>query len=221
MGLIYPIPFFFASWTTAFIRSVVGECLHNIAKLKGKVVSVTTDGFITNLEGLEGLLLNLDYEERALFTKYREMRKDLAGEGNETALEVKKEGIGIISWSTRGQWGIGSNIKATTGFQANDLEHSELVTIFREILKSNHKYFEFEFTQKRLRSAKDIFNNGGHVTAVYKDLKLRLFHDNRRQIIEPKDFKGYDLSEVLLDSNPVLNILQAKKQRFWVSSLSP
>jgi len=41
------------SWTTAFIRSVVGECLHNIQKLGGKVVSVTTDGFITDIEDLE------------------------------------------------------------------------------------------------------------------------------------------------------------------------
>lgn len=32
-----------ASWATAFIRSVIGECLHNISKLNGKVVSVTTD----------------------------------------------------------------------------------------------------------------------------------------------------------------------------------
>jgi hypothetical protein len=35
-----------ASGTTAFIRSVLGECLHNISKIGGKVVSVTTDGLL-------------------------------------------------------------------------------------------------------------------------------------------------------------------------------
>jgi hypothetical protein len=41
-----------ASWTTAFIRSVIGECLHNTHKPGGKVVSDTTDGFITDIENL-------------------------------------------------------------------------------------------------------------------------------------------------------------------------
>lgn len=52
-----------ASWTTAFIRSVIGECWHNISKLNGKVVSVTTDGFITDLTDLESKLLTLPSED--------------------------------------------------------------------------------------------------------------------------------------------------------------
>lgn len=48
-----------ASWTTAFIRYVLGECLHNIKYLGGKIVSVTTDGFITDIENLEDRILPL------------------------------------------------------------------------------------------------------------------------------------------------------------------
>jgi hypothetical protein len=201
-----------ASWTTAFIRSVIGECLHNISKLGGKVVSVTTDGFISDVKCLESKLMQLDRESIPLLLKYRELRKDLAGVGKDSALEIKKEGRGIISWSTRGQLGIESGIKATTGFQTNDLEQVELVNLFKDVMSSSEKYFEF--TQKRLRGAKDVFSYGGHVTPVYRDQKFRMFHDNRRHIIEPTDFKGCDLSNVLLDSNPVLNVTQAKKQRF-------
>lgn len=201
-----------ASWTTAFIRSVIGECLHNISRLQGKVVSVTTDGFITDVANLELKLLSLPEFDRPLFTKYRELRKDLAGEGKEDALEVKKEGKGILSWTTRGQVGIESTIKATTGFQTNDLKHTEVVKMFKEVLKSSKKHFEF--VQKRLRGAKDIYLKGGHVTTEYKDQKFRMFHDNRREIIEPLDFKGFDVSEVLFDSAPLVNIEQAKKQRF-------
>ena len=42
-----------ASWITGFIRSVVGECLDKISKIKGGVISVTTDGFLTDVENLE------------------------------------------------------------------------------------------------------------------------------------------------------------------------
>ena len=39
------------------IRSVIGECLHNVHILEGKLVSVTTDGFITNIKDLETEIL--------------------------------------------------------------------------------------------------------------------------------------------------------------------
>jgi hypothetical protein len=96
----------------------------------------------------------------------------LVGESNESALEIKKDGLGILSWSTRGQLGIGSTIKAATGLQTNDLSPKELVEIFKSVLKSNKKYFEF--TQKILRGAKDIFTNGGPVTPLYREQKFRM-----------------------------------------------
>lgn len=89
-----------ASLTTAFIRSVIGECLHNIHLLGGKVVSVTTDGFITDLENLEAKLLDLKPEQIPLLLKYRDLRKQLT-EGDKNpisdALEQKSSGKGIIS----------------------------------------------------------------------------------------------------------------------------
>jgi len=87
-----------------------------------------------------------------------------------------------------------------------------VVSLFKEVLKSNVKHLEF--TQKRLRGAKDIFKNGGHVTPVYKDQVFRMFHDNRRQVIEPSEFKGCDLSVVLFDSKPLVNVDAAKKLRY-------
>jgi hypothetical protein len=74
---------------------VIGECLHNINKLGGKVVSVTTDGFITNVVDLEQKLLQLPNEECILLRKYRDLRTDLSGVSD--GLEVKSSGIGVIS----------------------------------------------------------------------------------------------------------------------------
>jgi hypothetical protein len=79
---------------------------------------------------------------------------------------VKNEAIGIVSWVTRGQLGVERKITATTGFQSSGYDHNELVTHFRETLKSDKKYFEF--TQVRLRTAKDILKSGGHGTQILK-----------------------------------------------------
>ena len=202
-----------ASWTTAFIRSVIGECLHNIQKLGGQVVSVTTDGFITNIQDLENKILTLPREDTNLLRKYRALRLELSGSSE--GLEIKSEGKGILSWTTRGQLGIEGKMVAATGFQRGGYEKSELVDLFKNVLKSGDKFFEF--TRKSLRSAKDIFNKGGHVTAILKDQMFRLFYDNRRRIIEPIEVansKNVDRSNMLLDSEPLLNIYQCKTLRF-------
>jgi hypothetical protein len=85
-----------ASKTTAFIRSVIGECLHNISMLGGKVVSTTTDGFITNLEGLEKRLLSLPQKEAPLFKRYK-LLIEMLDNDSAIALELKNEGKGIVS----------------------------------------------------------------------------------------------------------------------------
>jgi len=79
-----------ASWTTAFIRSIIGECLHSIQQLGGLVVSVTTDGFITDVRDLESKISG-----RYLIGEYKKLRIQLSG--NDCGLEVKNSGKGIIA----------------------------------------------------------------------------------------------------------------------------
>jgi hypothetical protein len=204
-----------ASWITAFIRSVIGECLHNIQTLGGQVVSVTTDGFITDLTDLETKLLNLPVKDTLLLRKYRSLRTDLTDGKIPEALEIKSQGKGVISWTTRGQLGIEGNMIAATGFQRGGFEKRELLEIFAKTMASTNKVFEY--TRKTLRSAKDIFNKGGHVTMTFKEQMFRLLHDNRRQMLEPewiKSSKYADFSKILLDSIPLLNIKQCKTLRF-------
>jgi hypothetical protein len=204
-----------ASWITAFIRSVIGECLHNIQKLGGKIVSVTTDGFITDLDDLENKLLSLPKEDTVLLTKYRALRGELTDGKSNEALEIKSHGCGIISWTTRGQLAVEGKMVATTGFQRAGYEKDELVGLFKDILSTKDKFVEY--TRKSLRGAKDIFDKGGHVTAVLKDQVFRLFYDNRRNIIEPEEFKysdSVDMSKMMLDSEPLENIDVCKALRF-------
>lgn len=57
-------------------------------------MSVTTDGFITDLVSLEELLLKQP-EQCYLLRSYRNLRKQLSDSPN--ALEIKNEGSGIVS----------------------------------------------------------------------------------------------------------------------------
>lgn len=204
-----------ASWTTAFIRSVIGECLHNIARLGGRVVSVTTDGFITDLVNLEEKLLSLPEVQTPLFKLFTKIRNQLTDEDSDTqsnVLELKNSDVGIISWTTRGQYSFNGRIKATTGFQVSGYDNTELVTIFKNTLKAEVK--EFEYTQSRIRSAKDIFNNGGQVTNIYKDQRVRLIHDNRRSMISQEGDDVFDMSNQIVDSQALTDVSECLKRRF-------
>lgn len=57
-----------------------------------------------------------------------------------------------------------------------------------------------EYTQTRLRGAKDNFKKGGHVTQTLRDHNFRLLFDNRIRIVEVRNFKGFDGSNKLFDS---------------------
>jgi hypothetical protein len=111
--------------------------------------------------------------------------------------------------------GIEGKMMAATGFQKQGYEKPELVNLFKSILSSKEKLFEF--SRKSLRSAKDIFDKGGHVTKVIKDQTFRLFFDNRREMIFPADLKAkfqHNLSKILLDGNPLRDVNQCKTLRF-------
>jgi len=206
-----------ASWITAFIRSVIGETLHNIQKLEGKVVSVTTDGFITDIVDLEKKLLNLPSSTTNLLNMFRKGRKDLFGDP--TGYEKKKEGVGISSWTTRGQFstgGGGNELVASTGFQRHLYSMEEMDKLLREGLKSDNK--EVIYINKRLRSALDIYKRGGHVTVELKDQTFRLFFDNRRLIITTEKENGvFNFEENkwnLLDSKPLEDVEMAELHRY-------
>lgn len=55
------------------VRSVIGEILHVIPELGGRVVSVTTDGFITDIEDLESKVLEY-YSRKNVFSLLKIVR---------------------------------------------------------------------------------------------------------------------------------------------------
>ena len=193
-----------ASWTTAFVRSIIGECLHTIQQLGGLVVSVTTDGFITDIRDLEEKLTGC-----YLLEEYQKIRETLASD--KTSLELKNQGKGILAWSTRGQIGIDSKMIATTGLQHRVFRgKGEMVKSLIQTIKSESK--SLEYIQSRLRSASDIYKRGGQVIMLRRDQIFRMHYDNRRQLEwETTIPTGI---EILVTSKPLEDVMQARNLRF-------
>ena len=64
----------------------------------GKVVSVTTDGFITDIPDLESKLFNLKSEYIPLLSRFKDLRIALSHDlENQGALELKHQSKGVIS----------------------------------------------------------------------------------------------------------------------------
>jgi hypothetical protein len=191
----------YAGWITSFIRCTVSELMNHVANNSGNIISCTTDGFIADVKGLD----QLNAASVGDFSRvYSLARKRLSGK--DELLELKYvENTGLISWSTRGQLGLEGKIKAMTGYQVN-VETSELVDKVLGIIQGDKT---LPFVQFSLRSAKEIYQKGGCVTAKLQEKVLNMKHDNRRSVIglSQKDngFYAYSL--------PHENIVSCKKYR--------
>jgi hypothetical protein len=169
---------------SSFIRALLAEIMNNIQSIKGKIVSVTTDGFITDVPDLENLLLdkiNKGEWKGDLLLLYRTWRSEITNGAKPEALEVKQSGPNMMSWTTRGQLSTESGIAALTGLQRNsfnDLNH--IASVVKELFNSDDK--TLEFISMRLRTASDILKKGGHVTSVLADKSWSIIFDNKRKI---------------------------------------
>jgi hypothetical protein len=59
--------------------------------LKGKIVSVTTDGFITDISDLEVKIMKNRYLTESIYMEYRKAR------GNSDIIELKSSSKGMMS----------------------------------------------------------------------------------------------------------------------------
>lgn len=195
-----------ASWITSFTRSVIGELLHEISLLGGRVISVTTDGFLTDIPDLESKLS----DKNILIRIYQAIRMELSKDP--TALELKGVNTSMLSWTTRGQ--LGTVTVAATGLQRRFYTTEELKQILNEVFESSFR--EYGYVQRSLRSALDIYKHGGSVTPIYKNRVFRMNNDNRR-IYDDENGKLSPLN-TLIDSRPMHSADQCALNRF-VSNL--
>ena len=187
-----------ASWITSFIRGVIGELLHGVQLLGGVAVSVTTDGFITDIKDFESRFAALDLFKESLYREYCKIK------GSDNILEVKSEGFGIMSWCTRGQLSVNAKILAATGYQKGTNSIQDIENIFLEAFNSDK---ELIYIQRQLRTGKDIFTKGGNVTEKLADRKFRLLYDNKRRVVE-------EAGKTIFDTRPLKNVEEASLLRY-------
>lgn len=183
----------YGGWVTSFIRCVISELMNQLHEKGFFIISVTTDGFITNCSN------PLELEKLFFSAIYSDARLNLSG--NDLILELKtRERNGIISWSTRGQLGLESDLKAATGFQSKSFKHEDLVNLFQSSFNHDKTIHYLQFS---LRSATDIFKKGGSVSGKYQERDFKLVFDNRREILSDG-----------LKSRPWNNVETCKLARF-------
>lgn len=194
--------------TTSLARSVIGELLHNINVLGGKVVSVTTDGFITDIKDLENVILNSKSKgiSKTFLNLYRSTREYLCG--NPEALEMKNSVRGLLSWCVRGQQSIDGKLSAVTGLQKRNVasDSSELGKILKNVLLSGDR--SMRYLQSRLRSGREIYETGYHVCEILQERDFNMFSDNRRVFAKEVTEGGFH------DSEPFDNVRQCDLNRF-------
>jgi hypothetical protein len=196
---------------SSFIRALLAEIMNNIDNINGKIVSVTTDGFITDIPDLENLLLdkiNKGEWKGDLLKSYRTWRSEITNGANPDALEIKKSGPNMMSWTTRGQLSIDSGIAALTGLQRksfNGIDH--ISTIVKDLFNSNDK--TLEFISMRLRTASDIFKKGGHVTSILADKAWSIIFDHKRKVIIEDNDLISDYRNKLFFTKPHFNVEDA------------
>lgn len=154
------------------------------------IVSCTTDGFITDYQGLETFTKKDYVREGLIFTcLMTEYRKKLGF--SDRALELKHtDPKGIISIRTRAQLGLNSKISALTGFNKFLYPVEELRGIFINLLKGERR---LRFPSTRLMSGIDLIKKGGHVTMLTGEQDFYLNFDSKRLVLSKPTQGKYGL----------------------------
>ena len=218
-----------SSYITGFTRAIIGECLNNIQSLKGRVISVTTDGFITDVPDLEHkILTEIKEENRICLELYKCIRRILTTTTNketgkemfdDSGLEIKhEEKLGIVSLKTRCQYGYTEGgISAATGFQTKFYNNDFIIKEITKRLDNSELDNTIEFVQTGLRSASDVYKQGGNVIAKYSDRLFSFSYDNKRCIIENKENKE---NKKLFDSKPWASVSEFESIRTLTDTVS-
>ncbi|WP_249418163.1 MULTISPECIES: hypothetical protein [Citrobacter] len=195
---------FFAAHVTGFVRAVVGE-LMNAIPTNATVVSVTTDGFLTDAS-----LENIDMSG-PLSSRFQTLC-DIADPGS-SMLTCKHQVRQLVAMKTRGQL----TYKESEGFP---IVHARAgVKPPADIPRDGYNRYMVDLYMNRapgqklrrgsLISTRDMWLNESDLVAVESEIRLNLEFDFKRQLITPTMNEGH----LLMHSRPWDDMSQALKQR--------
>jgi hypothetical protein len=178
---------YLASSITGFIRAVVSELIHELSVKGCLVVSVTTDGFITDAP-FEEILRDIDTP----FVKaYKRCITEL-GDAPEKYLELKGTSENLFSWKTRGQFDMDKGlITAMAGLQKpKKTDHEGVKAWFVESVV-NDKVKAYNKIE-RLLSLTSVYK-GSPFGSIEQYKYISTQYDFKRRLV--KHSKGFLFSE--------------------------
>lgn len=200
---------YMAAHTTGLIRGVIGELLNRIPAHR-TVISVTTDGFLTDATEEE-----LDLSG-PLCRRYQALCNALHGTADESApmLELKHHVRQIVSIKTRGQCTSETGRTEPVLAKAGVKSHGTTVEQNEQILKL---YLEREPDTKtdasHLISLREQWLSERDLVEIRKSVRLSYEFDQKRQLINPCMTSVRDRAHLTCDSIPWRTEAQADLAR--------
>ncbi|TNP36734.1 hypothetical protein [Escherichia coli] len=195
---------FFAAHVTGFIRAVVGE-LMNALPSDSSVVSVTTDGFLTNCP------LDKINMSGPLSSRFQSLC-DIVDPGS-SMLTCKHEVSQLIAMKTRGQL-------TYRAIQGKPVVHARaVVKPPADIPRSDYNDYMVDLYLNRLPgqtlsrstliSTREMWLSESDLVSREQDIRLNLEFDFKRQPVQPAMNEGH----LLMSSRPWDNMEEALQQR--------
>ena len=213
---------YLAAYTTSLIRAVVGELLNAIPATHN-VVSVTTDGFITNLPP-EQIPVN-----GSLCKMFAEL--SLLMHGSKNFVELKHVVPSVLCFKTRGQLTVGvlsENLRPVTakagltkpeiqaletGLPVDHLENDYMLKLFLE-RDSTTTISTKEFVSMRAMS-----EQGLDLVSIDKNKRVNMEYDWKRELVDPRleivgrSFGTLPNQHLTLQSKPWKNVEEFQQCR--------
>jgi hypothetical protein len=187
---------YFAAHVTGFARALMSEMLNGIPS-HNRVVSVTTDGFLTDAN-LKGIVLT-----GPICNKFREHYHLIDPEGGEI-LELKHRVKQLIAMKTRGQItseeeGGFEPVIAKAGVQVprhTENQHTYMLALYLD------RYPDQKIEYKSLTPSRKQFIFNRDVINETQEVRLNLEPDFKRQLINPRMVKVGEREHIAFDSVP-------------------
>jgi hypothetical protein len=186
---------FFAAYTTGLARALMSEMLNGIPEHR-QVVSVTTDGFLTNAE-----LSEIDLAGPAC-NRFRDHFHRMDPTGGDI-LELKHQATQLVAMKTRGQLTLvpfnGSptvtakaGVKTPKGVNANDyMVDLYLRRIPGQLTDGSH-----------LTPTREMFLKQSDLMNIEREIRLNLEFDWKRQLVNPVIISGNAIPHISFQTRP-------------------
>ena len=181
---------FIAAAVTGLIRAVLAEMMNSLPPTRS-MISVTTDGFITDVTKPE-----LEAMQAApLCQDFRRARVELTGDAG--IVEVKHRVTQVLCWRTRGQATIEATpgeelILAKAGFKTpRGLDKAGQNAVMLDYFRDREITTTYEF--KNLRPLSAIYKTGGDLVSENFLRRLRMDYDWKRRPVRGRtaEIDGY------------------------------